>query len=123
MKYPNRLNLNEEMQVVRLMRKKYQPIKDSSAIEIVQYHFKSAEEKELLKKPAGYKSFMDICKGDVYMAARLFPQKVYKKQKGSGNLANKKMNAFKVAESKKRSASSQKYIGSHSAFRFKPQLW
>jgi hypothetical protein len=122
-KNPNRLGLNEDMQVIRLMHKKFQPIRDSSAIDIIEYHFKSNEEKSAIKKPAGYKSFMDMCKGDVYMAARLFPRsvKTHKKQKGEG-FASTKINAFKGSAFKNPS-SSQKYIGSVSVFRFKPQLW
>jgi len=68
-KYPGRVGLNGEMQVVRLIHGELQPVGKSNAEQLINYHFSPNRLSQ--KTPPGYQTFLRGAMGDKYIAARL----------------------------------------------------
>jgi hypothetical protein len=107
-KYPGRLNVNEQMGVVRLMQGEYRAIKESNADRLLEYHFSPKRNER--KKPPGYATFLNAAKGDPKMSQLLFGDQ-------SSSSSRRKQGGGKRDKKKNKS------LKSITSFRFTPKLW
>lgn len=141
-KHPARLGLGENLEVFRLMRGTYRPVKRSNALELLEYHFgdttaapatttttpTTSRRRRSDRKPPGYQTFINACAQDPYMSTRIFHlqqrRKGHPSQKSSETLQSGEgvdllLTAFKKRQRK--CINTRRSVASR--IHFKPRLW
>ena len=131
-----KLGLNGELQVIRLINGEYRPVKNSNAVELLNYHFSLRKPGASGKAPPGYRSFLCAVRTHPYLISRLHPE-VHQQQQRSAKKRTAAASATKNMEGegvrieivkkkkimKSNPIENQQYKTCVPRVHFKPMIW